>query len=278
MTEPILLHKSSILPNIGCRVRVLFSGDHNHSPVDYVHRDDYFIFGIVVHGVMHCAIDFKKYRLTKGEVLFIRPGQVHQFISSDDFIGWMLMADTSLIDDKYRRVFEEAVILGLPVKVSSSEAENFKSLFMLIHNAYNAEADISVIRHLVAAYIGMFAGLYRRLNTENHLYSNRQLEIVLSFRKLLDTDISKSHGPSHYASLLHISPVYFNEVVKKVSGMSAGNYIRNEIILRAKRYLYHTSMTVKEISLSLGFEDNAYFTRLFTRATGQSPTQFRRKH
>ena len=59
-------------------------------------------------------------------------------------------------------------------------------------------------------------------------------------------------------------------------GMSATSFIKNETILRAKRLLAHTDLTVKEIADSLGIDDHAYFSRLFAQTTGISPTAFRR--
>jgi AraC-like DNA-binding protein len=48
--------------------------------------------------------------------------------------------------------------------------------------------------------------------------------------------------------------------------------------LRAKRMLIYTSLNIKEIAINLGFDDYAYFTRLFTKATGLSPTSYRKKY
>ena len=63
--------------------------------------------------------------------------------------------------------------------------------------------------------------------------------------------------------------------MKELTGLSSSQYIKNEIILLAKRELFHTSDSVKEIAYRLGFTDNAYFTRLFTETAGISPNKFR---
>ena len=74
---------------------------------------------------------------------------------------------------------------------------------------------------------------------------------------------------------MNISPVYLNEIVKDITGQSSGQYIKNEIVLLAKRELFHTSDSIKEIAYRLGFTDSAYFTRLFTDVAGVSPGKFR---
>ena len=108
--------------------------------------------------------------------------------------------------------------------------------------------------------------------------NRRHVEIVLAFRELLAKDDRIVRGPAHYAAALHLSPVYLNEVVKNVTGESVGGYIRNEIVLRAKRMLVYTTRNIGEIACSLGFDDYAYFTRLFTKLTGMNPTSYRRKY
>jgi len=85
-------------------------------------------------------------------------------------------------------------------------------------------------------------------------------------------------SPSQYASKLNISPVYLNEAVKKTTGQTVSDYIQREIMTHAKRLLFYTNLSIKEIALELGYEDWAYFTRLFTKTSAISPRQFRKKH
>ena len=78
--------------------------------------------------------------------------------------------------------------------------------------------------------------------------------------------------------LVVLSYILLNEVVKNVTGESVSKYIQNELKLRAKRMLVYTSLNVREISIDLGIEDYAYFTRLFTKAVGVNPTSYRKKY
>ena len=77
----------------------------------------------------------------------------------------------------------------------------------------------------------------------------------------------------------------FQKIVNDASGAvnavlrtSVGRHIQDEIILQAKRKLVYTTASVKEIAHSLGFDDYSYFTRLFTKVVGISPTLFRRTY
>ena len=106
----------------------------------------------------------------------------------------------------------------------------------------------------------------------------RHKEIVWEFRDLLENNIRINRSPSFYAGRLNITVAYLNEAVNAVLGTSVSRHIQDEIILLAKRKLVYTTASVKEIAHSLGFDDYSYFTRLFTKVEGVSPTLFRKNY
>lgn len=61
-----------------------------------------------------------------------------------------------------------------------------------------------------------------------------------------------------YAGMLNISVPYLNECVKVITGSSVSHYIRNRIVLEAKRLIYHSDKSIKEIASELdGIKDFA---------------------
>ena len=111
-----------------------------------------------------------------------------------------------------------------------------------------------------------------------HSLPQRYVEHTITFRNLLKQHVEHSHSPSYYARMMNISLMYLNEAVKGTTGFSVSQNIQYEIVTRAKRSLIYTSKSVKEIAQELGFEDYAYFTRLFSKTAGISPTDFRKNH
>ena len=114
------------------------------------------------------------------------------------------------------------------------------------------------------------------LNTDGTAVSGRYRAITLRLRKLLDIHLVVEKSPAAYASMMNISEVYLNEAVKGATGLSVGAYIRNMVMVRAKRQLAYTSLSAKEIAYALGYEDYAYFSRLFAKCTGKSPSEYRK--
>lgn len=79
-----------------------------------------------------------------------------------------------------------------------------------------------------------------------------------------------------YASRLNITPNHLNKRVKHETGNTASEVIREITILEAKVLLLQTTMTIKEISKELGFNDDSCFGRLFKNKTNYSPSGYRR--
>ena len=78
--------------------------------------------------------------------------------------------------------------------------------------------------------------------------------------------------------MLHITPNHLNAVCTKVYGHSAGEHIRNRVMVEAKRLLVNMpGVTVAEIAYQLNFDDNAYFSRFFKKYAGETPEKFRKR-
>ena len=104
------------------------------------------------------------------------------------------------------------------------------------------------------------------------------MEIFTRFKELLRDNLHLEKQASRYADALHISTGYLNEIVKATANVSTSLYIRNETVLQSKRLLVYTSLDIGEIAARLGFDDSAYFTRMFTKTAGVSPTLFRKNY
>lgn len=57
---------------------------------------------------------------------------------------------------------------------------------------------------------------------------------------------------------------YLNECVKNITGFSVSYHIQQRIILEAKRMLFYTNKSIKEIAIELGYDDYPYFSKKLT--------------
>lgn len=252
-------------------------------PIRYAHRDDYYLFGFVEEGSCRIGLDFEEYDLHAGEMFCVRPGQVHRLVDEQTVRGAVLFVDAACIDAGDRRVLTEFAFQPHPMPLEPSLRHELGELFAMIdrrvgaRQTSDAEETGRLIRLLAGAAVGMIAGAVRQ-SLRGRSATGRQVDLALAFRELLDRSPLLEGGPARYAAELHVSTGYLNEAVRAVAGTSVGRCIHEELMLRARRLLIHTSMNVREIAFELGFGDAAYFTRLFTKVVGISPSSFRRQY
>lgn len=108
--------------------------------------------------------------------------------------------------------------------------------------------------------------------------NSMQFETIRKFYVLVDTWFKEKKQVQEYADMLNKSPKTLANLLSTYQQPSAIRVIHNRIQAEAERLLLYTSKSSKEIALSLGFEDQATFSRFFKNATGLSTTEFRKKN
>ena len=94
------------------------------------------------------------------------------------------------------------------------------------------------------------------------------------FRALLRKHYRSEHQVSFYANELHVTADTLNACLKASCSKTAKQLIEEKLLAEAKRLLYWTNATVREIAWALGFESDAYFNRFFKKGTGKTPKEY----
>ncbi len=80
------------------------------------------------------------------------------------------------------------------------------------------------------------------------------------------------------ANTSHLSVSHFSTVFKRETGYSPIDYFNHLKVQKACQYLMFTNMNIKEISFSLGIEDQYYFSRMFAKLMNISPKEYRNRN
>lgn len=106
----------------------------------------------------------------------------------------------------------------------------------------------------------------------------RREETVRRFCSLVETYYTKDWTIETYAADLGTSRLQLNRDCRRILGKSPGEIIRSRRLIEAKRRLAFTQTPVSQVGEKLGFRDGAYFSRFFSRMTGMTPTEHRRRY
>lgn len=243
------------------------------------HRDDGHTFHIIEKGVIHIEIDFERYEIKAPAVVYMHPDQVHRILDLENISVCSLSLKDENLNPDYLELLEE-IVPAKPLELDHETNSMLSDIFGLCHN-FSIQKNNKLYYPLLKDSCNMLvAFLISQFPDQKKTESNfSRFEIVAkSFKQLLEKNYYTSKSPSGYADQLNISTSYLNECVKNTTGSSVSQHIQNRVILQAKRMLYHSDRSVKEISFELGYDDHSYFSRLFTKATGMSALAFRNKN
>jgi AraC-like DNA-binding protein len=232
------------------------------------------------------------YDYEEGTLLFTSPGQVTTFESevplgttTDE--SWTLAFHPDLIRkshfaDKIHSYSFFNYDVNEALHISIEERKILEDLLDKITIEYSQQLD----RHsqnLIISTIELLLDYCTRFYDRQFIIrSNINSDTVTQFESLLRTffnsgKVSEKGIPtvSFFATEMNFSPSYFSDLIKKETGRSAQDHIHSFIIERAKNSLLNSSLSISEISHSLGFEYPTYFSNLFKSKTGVSPKDFR---
>lgn len=241
------------------------------------HRDDHYIFFIVVEGSGTTIVDFEEKNVGPNSLYYILPEQIHHRIKSNEKAqGWFIAADPALVDPACRNIIESWSGFHEPIHLTPDEVRDYDQLLSILHRKTTSVNPLPVLHALLRAFFEMAAVT---LQTTPMVKANKSRPALLSmqFKKLLNENIREYKSPADYAAMLHISEPYLNEALKKITGSTVSFWIKFKILTEAKRLLYFTNLNVKQIANDLGFDNHSYFSHLFLKETGMTALAFRKK-
>lgn len=250
--------------------------------VDFLipHRKDYYMFVLVRKGNSRHWVDMAPYTLKENTFYISSPWQVHVKEQSKPLEGIILSFSEEFLNLDEGKSLQQlpAILNPLNAHEFSLQPQELSFIEDILQKMWLEYEAKSQWRHsMLLSYLRVLCVYVSRLYAEQFSKKNETKERILlqQFRQLINEHFERLHLVAGYAGLLYISAGYLNEVVKEQSGKTAIEHIHERIVLEAKRKLFYTELSVKEVAFELGFEDAAYFNRFFRRLTGQTPAAFR---
>lgn len=252
---------------------------HADAPLERVHRIDFHVVMLFDEGPVRHMIDFAEYEAGAGDLLWIRPGQVHRFSRTSGYRGTVLTMQPGFLP----RATVEATGLyryDLPPLLRPGEPQltGLRSALAQLQREYEDSSTLplslhtSVLRHSLTAFLLRLA----HLAASSAEAARRQSDTTFTlFRDAVENGFATNHSVSAYADALGYSRRTLVRAVRAATGETPKGFIDKRVILEAKRLLAHTDMPIGRVGAAVGFPDAANFSKFFHQHTDVTPAAFR---
>lgn len=240
------------------------------------------VYAMLVRGTAHATINVTEYDFKANDILLLEPGSffmIREF-SDDALVYWIVFGSKFL--EKYtvnNRMSLSALQLHSPkISVSENHAKVLCTVYDAVIAALNAEPSMLDTEKMVHIF-NLLQSSYIKFAREQDEYlikpQDRKTEIYQEYCQLVLQHYHQWHHVSQYADAMHLTLPHLCSTIKSVGNRTAGDIIIEAIITDAKSQLKLTNHQVKEIALSLGFDNVAFFNRFFKARVGVTPKVYR---
>lgn len=227
-------------------------------------------------------IDEVEYEFPSQHVLPLIAANSFKFSKPADIIAWQFNREFYCILDHDQEVSCAGFIFygdkdHMMIALDNAYQIKIEMLHQIFVDEFSEKDNIQgeMLRMLLKRLIILITRLGKKQYYRDDSITNDESDLVRQFNISLDANFRELHQVQDYANLLNKSPKTLSNIFSKYSEKTPLQLIKERIILEAKRLLYYTDKTSKEIAFDLGFEDPASFSRLFKNATGTSPSSFK---
>lgn len=248
------------------------------------HRHQYYEIVWLKRGNGIHNIDMRNYSYEGSTLFLLSPGQMHIIKPEEKPEGYVIKFLPSLFRDakdmdEYvlnTTLFDNIQVEPM-IKVSLAAHTAFEDVFAKMDAEFNVDEEDK--EKILLSYLKILITHINRLKknkiTQHAIKADTNLKLFQDYKIEVEKHFKKEHGVQFYADSLFTQTRTLNSLSQKYAGKTAGDIIADRIILEAKRELYYSAMSIKEIGYSLGFDDPAYFTRFFKKQTGGSPNEYK---
>lgn len=212
-----------------------------------------------------------RYSINEGDIFLIFPGEWHTY-SPNPETGWKeywIGFKGINIDSRVSAGFFSKHSPIYKVGYNDTLISLFKEAIQV------AKKQEKHFQQLLAGIVNYMLGLAFSIDSNKKLKNSMNLELVNRARAFMQENIETNIEMPEIADHLIISYSSFRHIFKQYTGIAPSQYYLNLKIQRAKDMLKSSSASIKEISYILHFDTPEYFTKLFKKKTGLTPSQFR---
>lgn len=244
------------------------------------HRTHFFMVIWITKGLLKYRIDHQYYQVKKDHLIYIAPGQIHNFESDSGFEGELIAFTEDFVPEnaffRLLRIFDNA---SSKVKTMHSKEIHIKvqAIFRSLSEELKNEADefqhdllFNMLYNLI-----LFVERGKIIQSISNLQS-RDLKDVMAFKSLVAKNYRDHYSVKNYAEILDTTTQRLLQITTLALGKTPKEFIIEYTLTEGQRMLNYSKYSIKEISFMLGFDEPTNFTKFFKKHTGTSPLNFRK--
>ena len=240
------------------------------------------VYAFMIKGKARATVNITQYDFRENDLIYLAPNSfflVHEF-SEDAQLSYIIFSSSFLEKNAYSIRRPRLVIVDACqiVNVTSEQAKIITDFSQLIEESVNCSPSMLNSERMVHIYnlVHLVFQDYFVANSDaTSKVMDRKTEIYHEYSELVMKHYHEWHHVSDYAEALHITVPHLCSTIKQASQRTAGDLIVEAILTDAKAQLKLSVTPIKEIAISLGFENVAFFNRFFKTHVGTTPKNYR---
>ncbi|QIL76143.1 AraC family transcriptional regulator [Hymenobacter sp. HDW8] len=250
-------------------------------PLDRPYRGDYYKISLCLRGRAELKANLETYTITPNCLVLATPDVIKQWLHipadyetlSVFFTKEFITANNAATGKLRFLVAPTTYVLSLSAAEAAGLAVSLRFLQQKYYSS-TAERD-NILKNIINSLLFEIGALYEQQPAPLPTSKPRSQLLATAFKQLVQTHSATARGVAFYASQLCITPKHLTELVKDVTGRTAGDWITAAAVLEAKTLLQNPALSIQQVAASLHFTDQFAFSRFFKKSTGLSPTAYR---
>ena len=257
----------------------------DNSYFDHLQRNNYYSLIWVMEGTGKLKTNFSEYSFEENSLFAFSPYQPFMFSSnlikgiaiyfhSDFFCIHKHQTEITCNGVLFNNIYQRPFIVVDEILQETLH----KSVLEIKKEMQNPGLDQY---ELLISYMKIFliaasrSKMQQQPETGSTKKGNKEPVVLQSLKEAIEKDFKSKHTPGDYAIMLNISSNALARITKSYFNKTLTNLITERIIIEAKRELYLTNKSIKEVAYELGYDDEYYFSRFFKKNAHISPQVYR---
>lgn len=243
------------------------------------HHHTYEQIIVGVSGKLEHYIDFKCTKLEAPYICFVSSGKPHRAVPQlehGEFHIWIIRFQSDFMAET---IFQLYLTFHNNANLFFHCSNSFNRFVILCElmedEAGRKKPNYALINHLLSALCTMLESEQKSIQNADFPISDTQNEAFTSFLKILEDNFRRPVSVEFYAEQLYMTSRNLNQITQSFLQKSVSEVIDTRKLVEAKHLLANTGMPVAEIGYELGYKEKGYFSNVFKKKSGQTPTEFR---